>query len=82
LGHLPTQPANTTSPKWRMQLKTSLSKNALARLLLLHIIQKIQIESNSILPIALAISLFANILFYGKYAIKLATGTIFEIWKI
>jgi hypothetical protein len=74
------QPADNPSSKQRMKPKISLFKNAFARLLLLlHIIQKIQIESNSILPIALAISLFANILFFGKYAIKRARETMFEL---
>ncbi len=42
---------------------------------------KIQFESASILPIALEISLFINILFFGKYAVKLARGTLFEMRK-
>jgi galactose-1-phosphate uridylyltransferase len=78
-----TQPANNSSPKKQKQPKISLSENAFASLLLLlHSFPKIQIESASILPIALGISLFADILFFGKYAFKLATGTIFEMKKI
>jgi hypothetical protein len=40
---------------------------------------EIQLEAACILPIALEISLFPNILVYGKYTIKLATGTIVEM---
>jgi hypothetical protein len=77
LGHLRTQPATNPSPKSRKQTKTSLLKNfAPSLLLLLHTFQKIKLKSTSILPNALAISLFVNILFYGKYATKIPIGHI------
>jgi hypothetical protein len=71
------QPTDNSSPDRQKQPKTSLSENAFASLLLLlHSIPEKQFESAGILIIALAISLFTNILFYGKYVIKFATGTI------
>jgi len=55
-----TQVATNPSPKQRMRLKIRLFKNfGASLLLLLHSFQKMQIESASILPNALAISLFA-----------------------
>jgi hypothetical protein len=69
LGHFPTQPAANPSTKQGKQAKINLFKNFGASLLLLHSFPKIQLESASIQPKTLAISLIADILFYGKYTI-------------
>jgi hypothetical protein len=57
-GHFATQPATNPSPKQRKQHKISLLQNFAPRLLLLlHSFQKIQPETASIYPNALAITL-------------------------
>jgi hypothetical protein len=61
---------NQPKPQTTIAAQIKLIQNAIAGLLLLHTIQKIQLKSASILAIALATSLFTNILFYGKYATK------------
>jgi hypothetical protein len=68
-----------SKPQTKNTAQNKLTQNfAPSLLLLLNSFQKIQLESNSIYLNAIAFSLFTDILVYGKYSTKLATGTILK----